>query len=82
MAAQTEIKLTFNYADDTTRDFRIGPFDTDATVVQANNLRAAAKAFSTANVQGAFLSEDGASCTALSGATIFETSETEINLND
>ena len=80
--AQTEVKLTFNFGDDTTRDLRIGPFDTDAAVVQANTLRTNVKAFDTQAVKNAFVSETGASCTGISGATIFETSETEINLND
>lgn len=82
MAAQTEIKLTFNYDDETTRDIKIGPFDTDAAVVQASALRTSAKAFNPQTVKGFFLSDTGATCTGLTGATIYETSETEINLND
>lgn len=80
--AQSEIKLTFNYDDETTRDIKLGPFDTDAAVVSANTLRANVKAFNPQAIKGAFLSEAGASCTGIVGATIYEVDEEEINLND
>ena len=82
MAAQTEIKLTFNFEDETTRDIKLGPFDTDAAVVSANTLRTNVKAFDTQAVKNAFVSETGASCMGIGGATIYQVSETEINLND
>lgn len=74
-----EAKLTFAFADDTTRDLRLGPLDPDKITI--DELRTAAKAFKPADVAGIYVSDAGSNCTAVSGLTVFETSESEINLN-
>lgn len=73
------IKLTTAFADNTTRDLEIGPLAVAAA--GASTIRTRVKAFNPADVAGLYVSDGGASCTAITAASIIVTNETEINLN-
>ena len=73
------IKLTTAFADETTRDIEIGPLAVSAAA--ANTIRTRVKAFNPNDVAGVYVSDGGASCTAITAASIITTDETEINLN-
>ena len=77
--SSAKIKLNFGFADDTERPIEIGPFAPTAGAV--TNAKTNIKAFDPADVAGLYLSDGGASCTGIVGATITKVSETEINLN-
>ena len=79
MAATTDIKLDFTFADDSVRSLRIG--DLTAADSLAGAIRTAAKAFDPTTVQGLYISDAGSSCTQLSAVTLFEVETTDINLN-
>lgn len=81
MASTATVKLNFGFADDTDRKFELGGFDSDAAVADADTLREKVKAFDPATLDGAFISEGGATCTGILAATIVKLSENEINLN-
>ena len=80
MAATAEVKLVYSFADDTARDLKIGPLDTDATLV--STVKTNVKAFDPEDVKNIYLSDAGATCTGITAATVVEVEETEINLND
>lgn len=77
--SQATIKLTTAFADKTTRDLEFGPLAVSA--VGASAIRAKVKAFNPADVAGIYISDGGATCTAITAASIIVTNETEINLN-
>ena len=81
-AAYIEIESVF--ADDTTRKFELGPFDTDAAVVQSAQAKAniAAVNSEAAVIGSVYLSNGGASFVSIKGATITYSDIREINLND
>ncbi len=73
------IKLTNAFADKTTRDLEIGPLAVSAAGASA--IKARVKAFNPADVAGLYISDGGATCTAITAASIIVTDEREINLN-
>lgn len=78
--SSAKLKINFGFADDTSRDVELGPFDTDATL--AATLKSRVKAFNPANVQNLYISDGGASCTQVNSATLTEVTRNPINLND
>lgn len=83
MAAISELKLTFGYADETKRDLKIGPFKpTDAAISGAKTNVMGFNANTIDDVKDLLLSDGGASCTGIIAAEINTVEETEINLND
>lgn len=81
--ATSDIKLTFGFEDETTRNLNIGPYATNAaalTGAKANIISFNANDLN--SVKGLLLSDDGASCTGVIDAHIITVNETEINLND
>ena len=84
MAYKSEINLTFGYADETKRNFSVGPYpemaDSDLAVIKA-----AVKNFNAtgiSDVANLILSDGGASCTGIADAGVTMTESREINLND
>ena len=84
MATTNKVKLTSMFADETTRNIEFVGFDSDAAVMTASTLKARINNLNTDT--GAFaayyLSDDGASFTGITGATIVIDNETEIALKD
>ena len=83
MAQTSNIKLTFGYADETKRDFTIGPFATNASAIsgaKANIISFNENELD--SVKNLLLSDDGATCTGIIAASIISVTETDINLND
>lgn len=81
--ATTDIKLTFGYADETKRDFKLGPFAQNAAAI--SGAKAAIKNFNSnnlSNVANVLISDGGASCTGIVDAYIITSNSREINLND
>lgn len=78
MAKTAELKIKSAFADDSARDLK---FPLNPNTVNIETIRANAKAFDPAAVAGIYISEAGATCTGIAGATLFETDENEINLN-
>lgn len=80
MAATSDLKLTFNFADETARNLTLGSFAT----LTANDVRTRVKNFNNniASYGDLYLSDGGATCSGVTAATIVSTTETEINLND
>ena len=83
MAQNAFIKLTSSFADETNRVLELGPFDTTATNVTPQQVRANVRTFNTniANIANLYLSDEGASCTGITAASIIVSRENEINLN-
>lgn len=77
--SKATIKLTTAFADETTRDLEIGPLAVSAA--GASTIKARVKAFNPADVAGFYVSDGGATCTAITAASIIVTDEREINLN-
>lgn len=77
--SKATIKLTTAFADETTRDLEIGPLAVSAA--GASTIKARVKAFNPADVAGLYISDGGATCTAITAASIIVTDEREINLN-
>ena len=77
--SQAVVKLTTAFADKTTRDLEFGPLAVEAA--GASTIKERVKAFDPADVAGVYISDGGASCTAITAASIIVTNETEINLN-
>ena len=73
------VKLTTAFADKTTRDLEFGPLN-PVTATPAT-IKERVKAFDPADVAGVYVSDGGASCTAITAASLIVTNETEINLN-
>lgn len=83
MAATSEIKLTFGYEDQTTRNLNLGPYATTSTAI--SGAKANIISFNTNDVnsiKSLLLSDDGASCTGIVDAHILTSEVTEVNLND
>ena len=81
--AYADVKLTFGYTDESTRDLKVGPFATNAS--NLTGLATNIKNFNEnelSGVNGLLLSDGGASCTGIIDAHIITTNKTEINLND
>lgn len=78
MAKTAELKIKSAFADDSARDLK---FSLNPNTVNIETIRANAKAFDPATVAGIYISEAGATCTGIVGATLLEKSEEEINLN-
>lgn len=83
MAATTEMKLTFGFADETTRDLKIGPFKpTDAAITGMKTNAISFNANDVDDIQGLLLSDGGASCTGIVAASYTTVNKRDINLND
>lgn len=83
MAANSDLKLTFGFADETSRNLNIGPYATTAAAL--SGAKANIINFNTNeldSVKSLILSDDGASCTGIIDAHIITVNETDINLND
>ena len=81
--ATSDLKITFGYEDESTRNLNIGPYATNAAAL--SGAKANIISFNTNDlnsVKGILLSDNGASCTGIVDAHIITTNETEINLND
>ncbi len=81
MAAKSDLKLTFGFADETTRDLKIGSFAPSATSGFKTNI----KNFNqnaVDDIKELLLSDDGATCTGIVAASIETETITDINLND
>ena len=76
--SKAAVKLTMAFADKTTRDLEISPLAPDAA--DASTIKARVKAFNPADVAGLYISDDGATCTGITAASITVTDEREINL--
>lgn len=78
------IELTNSFADGTTRKLELGPFETDATVVNTATLKSniAAVNSDTSVLGSLYLSAGGASFSKITGAVVDITTKREINLND
>lgn len=83
MAQTATIKLTSSFADESNRVLEIGPFDTTATNVTPQQVRANVRTFNAnlSNIDSLYLSDAGASCTGITAASIIVSRENEINLN-
>lgn len=83
MAQTATLKFTSTFADESTREVELGPFDANATVVNPQQVRANVRTFNAdiANIANLYLSDSGASCTGITAASIYVTTENEINLN-
>lgn len=84
MTTQSEINLVFDYADQTSRKFVIGPYGT-MTSSETAAVKASVKNFNStelAEVAGLMLSVDGASCTGISAASITTKSTKDFNLGN
>ena len=83
MAAATEMKITFGFADESKRDLKIGPFKpTDAAI---SGMKTNVMGFNSDDVDdiaGLLLSDDGASCTGIVAASYTTLAKRDINLND
>ena len=81
--ATSDLKLTFGYEDETTRNLNIGPYATNAAALSGAKTNIISFNTNDLNsVKGILLSDNGASCTGIVDAHIITTNETEINLND
>lgn len=83
MAATSDLKLTFGFEDESTRNLNIGPYSTNAAALsgaKANIISFNANDLN--SVKGLILSDGGANCTGIVDAHIITVNETEINLND
>lgn len=79
--AQSILKVTTSFTDDTTREHELGPFKPTASVL--TNVKTNIATFNTnvGSLSGIYISEGGAECTGITAASITTTEETEINLN-
>lgn len=77
--SKATIKLTTAFADETTRDIEFGPLAVSAA--GASSIKARVKAFNPADVAGLYVSDGGATCTAITAASVIITNERDINLN-
>ena len=84
MATTNKIKLTNKFADETTRNIEFAGFDSDAAVLTASTLKTRINNLNTDTtaISPFYLSDDGASFTGITGATIVIDNETEIALKD
>lgn len=79
MANTAKFKIVNSFSDDSTRDLEFGPFAAGA--INSETLRTNVKTFDVDAIKNLYLSDEGASFTGITSATIVETNETEINLN-
>lgn len=70
------IKLTTAFADETKRDLEFGPLAVEAA--GPSTIKERVKAFNPADVANLYVSDGGASCTAITAASITVTDEREI----
>ena len=70
------IKLTNTFADETTRDLEMGPFN--PAKLDKEEIRTKVKNFDASKVAGIYVSESGANFTKISAASIIVTDEREI----
>lgn len=79
MAAVSYVKMKFGFADETNRDFEMGPFATSAL----SGAKAAIKSLKNdlSPIATKYVSTGGASCVSILDAYIITENVTEINLN-
>lgn len=83
MAATTEMKITFGFADETKRDLKIGPFKpTDAAISGMKTNIISFNSDDVDDIAGLLLSDGGASCTGIVAASYTNLEKRDINLND
>lgn len=80
--AEAKFKLTFGFADASTRDVEVGPFLPSASAIA--NVKTNINTVNTniSDIASLYLSDSGANCTGITAAQVIVTNETEINLND
>lgn len=76
------LKITTEFADESKRDLSIGPLAAITADEDKAALKAKLKNFDMSAIEDIYVSDDGESSTAIVGATLTTTAETEINLND
>lgn len=83
MATNNKIKLVNSFGDDTTRDIEFAGLDSDCAVLTPNVLRQRIKDLNsvTSAFEAFYISDGGASFTAVTAATITKITETDINLH-
>lgn len=83
MATNNKIKIVGTFGDDTTRDIEFSGFDSDCAVLTPNTLRQRVKDLNsdTSAFDAFYISDGGASFTAITAATIYKVTETDINLH-
>ena len=76
------LKIRTAFADETYRDLEFGPFD--VTKMTADEAKSRIAAFKTklGDIAELYLSDGGASCVGITSATLIESTDEEINLND
>lgn len=74
------IKITNAFADDTTRSIEFSGIDPESAAF--TGAKARIKAFDPSSIANLYLSENGASYTAITAATLVEVEERIFNLND
>lgn len=79
--AQSILKLTASYADETKRDLEFGPFSSTSSPITNAKTNIATVNSKVSEIEELFLSESGAKFTGITAAQIVTTNETEINLN-
>lgn len=83
MAAATEMKITFGFADESKRDLKIGPFKpTDAAISGMKTNIISFNSDDVDDIAGLLLSDDGASCTGIVAGSYTTLEKRDINLND
>ena len=80
MAAQSFLKITTGFADDTKREHEFGPYKPNAAAIVNAKSNIAAFNQNISNLSGLYISDGGANCTGIVAAQIVTTAETEINL--
>lgn len=84
MAAITNatIKVKTAFADETTRELELGPFDAASTAI--SNAKANIKTFNEniSDIAALYISDGGANCTGIIDATVTVETDDPINLND
>lgn len=78
---ETKIKITFGFADSTTRKVELGPYSskTDSAVA---NAKSRIKAFNVDEIADIYVSDDGAACTGIVAASYETVTDREIDLKD
>ncbi len=76
------LKLTTSFADETTREVELGPFDASSTAVTNAKANIATFNNNIEDLQGLYISEGNATCTGITAATVTIETDEPINLND
>jgi len=79
MSKTITFKVQNSFADETTRNLEFGPFGEG--VINSETLRTNAQNFDVDAISDTYLSDGGAKFTGITGVTITELEENEINLN-